>query len=178
MIVCHVCGRTARWAGRADLCNACRTRRYYKSKATARKAPATTTVPAGVRDCYLSEILPRVEDKARWQFRYRRDGDDLVAEAAAISWGLVCREVRLGRNPFAHAAGLIVMAIRQASVYRRFCGQDPVDDALSPRSRVGVEDYFGRDLDGNLYERFGVWHDPTEVLDAGGVSVETLLELY
>jgi hypothetical protein len=174
--VCHVCGKAARWTGNGDLCGACRARRNYKPKP--RRELPRVTVPGEVKERYLDEILPVVEDKARWQFRHRLDHDDLVSEAMAISWGLLCREVRLGRDPFAHAMGLIVMAIRQASVYRRFCGQDPVDDALSPRATVSVEGYFGRDLDGNLYEKFGVWHDPTEVLDGGDMSAQTLLELY
>jgi hypothetical protein len=174
--VCHVCGKAARWTGNGDLCGACRARRHYKPKP--RKELPRVTVPDDVRDRFLREVLPRVIDKADWRFRHCRDGEDLVGEAMAVSWGLLCREVRLGRNPFAHAAGLIVMAIRHVSAYRRLCGRDPVDDALSPRATVGVETYFGRDLNGNLYEKYGIWHDPTEVLDAGSMSAETLLELY
>jgi hypothetical protein len=175
-IVCHVCGRTARYIGCGTLCKACKERRYYKPKP--RKELPRVTVPDEVKERYLDEILPVVEDKARWQFRHRLDRDDLVAEAMAISWGLLCREVRLGRDPFAHAMGLVVMSLRQANHYRRFCGRDPVDDALSPRANVGVEEFFGRDLNGNVYEKYGIWHDPSEVLDGGDMSVETLLELY
>jgi hypothetical protein len=175
-ITCGVCGLVKKYCGSGDLCSACKQRRYYKPKAPRESAVKAVTVSDEDRTRFAEEVLPVVQRHAGWKFRHRRDDDDLVAEAMAVAWGLFLRELRLGRDPFGHAAGLVVMACRQASCYRRLCGTDPVDDALSPRSRVGVVEYFGREPDGSVFERFGVEHDPTVMLEAG-MSPQELLDL-
>jgi hypothetical protein len=175
MIICSVCSRKVRYSCGA-VCSACKQRRAYRPKAPKASAVTAVAVSESDRTRFVEEVLPVVRRHAGWKFRHRRDDDDLVAEAMAVAWGLFLRELRLGRNPFAHAAGLVVMACRQASCYRRLCGRDPVDDALSPRAKVGVIEYFGREPGGEVFERFGVEHDPTVMLEAG-MSPQELLDL-
>jgi hypothetical protein len=175
VITCSVCGRVARYHGGA-VCSACKQRRSYQPKAPKASKVKAVVISDEDRERFEEELLPAVQRHAGWRFRHRRDCEDLVQEAQCVSWGLLLREVRLGRQPFAHAAGLVVMACRMASSYRRLCGVEPIDDVLSPRSRLGVEEYFGTDDDGEVLERFGVAHDWTVAVDAG-MDPKSLLDL-
>jgi hypothetical protein len=174
MITCHVCGRKAKFVGYLDQCSACYHRRTYVPRP--RKELPKVVMTDEVRDRFTREILPKVRSSAGWKYRHRRDCEDLVAEAVAMAWARMCREVRLGRDPFAHVNAVIVTSVRYV-VRDRLCGEDRVNDVLSPRAKVGLEEIFGEDVDGNLLEKFGVPHDWTWVLDSGGMSASELAEL-
>jgi hypothetical protein len=158
------------------VCSACKQRRVYRPKAPRPSKVKAVVISDEDRERFVAEIIPAVQRHAGWRFRHRRDADDLVQEAQAIAWGLLLREVRLGREPFGHAAGMVIMATRMASCYRRLTGVEPVDDCLSARSRRGVEEYFHTTEDGEVLERFAVEHDWTVALDAG-MSPQELLGL-
>jgi hypothetical protein len=175
-IVCSVCGQVKRYHGGA-VCSACKQRRCYRPATPKRESKVKAVVISDEdRTRFVELVLPAVQRHAGWKFRHRHDCEDLVQEAQCVAWGLLLREVRLGRQALGHAPALVVMAARMASSYRRLTGVEPIDDVLSPRSRVGVCEYFHTADDGEVLERYGIANDPTWCV-ASGMDPKALLDL-
>ena len=80
-------------------------------------------------------VLPRIETHARIYFRHLRcpnQREEAVAECLALAWWWFIRLVRRGKNPEAFISVLADFAARAVSSGRRLCGQEKVNEVLSP----------------------------------------------
>jgi hypothetical protein len=80
-------------------------------------------------------LLPRIETHARIYFRhlkYPHQREEALAECLALCWWWFIRLVRRGKNPEAFITVLADFAARAVSSGRRLCGQEKVNEVLSP----------------------------------------------
>jgi hypothetical protein len=80
-------------------------------------------------------VLPRIETHARIYFRHLKclhQRDEALAECLALAWWWFIRLVRRGKNPEAFISVLADFAARAVSSGRRLCGQEKVNEVLSP----------------------------------------------
>jgi hypothetical protein len=80
-------------------------------------------------------ILPRIETHARIYFRHLKSPhqrDEALAEYLALAWWWFIRLVRRGKNPEDFITVLADFAARAVASGRRLCGQEKVNEVLSP----------------------------------------------
>ena len=80
-------------------------------------------------------VLPRIEAHARFYFRrlkYPHQREEALAECVALAWWWFVRLVRRGKNPEDFISILADFAARAVSSGRRLCGQEKVNEVLSP----------------------------------------------
>jgi hypothetical protein len=80
-------------------------------------------------------VLPRIETHARIYFRHLKcphQREEAVAECLALAWVWFIRLVRRGKNPEAFITVLADFAARAVSSGRGLCGQEKVNEVLSP----------------------------------------------
>jgi hypothetical protein len=80
-------------------------------------------------------VLPRIEAHARFYFRrlkYPHQREEALAECVALAWWWFVRLVRRGKNPEDFISILADFAARAVSSGRCLCGQEKVNEVLSP----------------------------------------------
>lgn len=83
-------------------------------------------------------ILPKIENHARYTFRYIRcyhAREDAIAETVALCWLWYRRLVDQANDPARFPSVLASYATRQVKSGRRLCGQESARDALSPAAQ-------------------------------------------
>jgi hypothetical protein len=97
-------------------------------------AVSLTSTLAQLQARFLA-VMPRIEMHARIYFRHLKcphQRDEALAECLALAWVWFIRLVRRGKNPEAFISVLAGFAARAVSSGRRLCGQEKVNEVLSP----------------------------------------------
>jgi hypothetical protein len=104
-------------------------------------------------------ILPRIELHGRCFFRHKKGDkrDEAVAEMVALAWKSFVNCVRNGKDPTQWPTALACYAVRAVHNGRRLCGQERINDVLSPRAQRGhnftvVSLPEGGSLNGNVFD--------------------------
>jgi hypothetical protein len=98
-------------------------------------AAATLTPTLARLQTRFLAVMPRIETHARISFRHLKcphQREEAVAECLALTWAWFVRLVRRGKNPEAFISVLADFAARAVSSGRRLCGQEKVNEVLSP----------------------------------------------
>jgi hypothetical protein len=133
------------------------------------------TTPAQSQDelhaAFLT-ILPRIELHGRCFFRHKK-GDkrgEAIAEMVALAWRSFVNCVRNGKDPTQWPTALACYAARAVHNGRRLCGQERINDVLSPRAQqqhnftvVSLPE--GSSLHGNVFDEALIDNTQTPVPD-------------
>ena len=100
-------------------------------------ATAVASLPLSVAQLQTRflAVMPRIETHARIYFRHLKcphQREEAVAECLALAWWWFVRLVRRGKTPEAFITVLADFAARAVSSGRRLCGQEKVNEVLSP----------------------------------------------
>jgi hypothetical protein len=121
------------------------------------------------REAFVGLVLWPVIRRARRLFHRHPQKEDLVQEAVALAWKKYVQDSGRGLDPVANPAGIVWEATAKARGGVRVAGS--VGRAVPTRPLVT------HDKDGEEIDDFGVEHDPTWVLDSGGMEARDLLDL-
>jgi hypothetical protein len=120
-------------------------------------------------EAFVGLVLWPVIRRARRLFHRHPQKEDLVQEAVALAWKKYVQDRGRGLDPAANPAGIVWEATAKARGGVRVAGS--VGRAV-PTQPLVTHDKYGEEIDD-----FGVEHDPTWVLDSGGMDTRDLIDL-
>ena len=97
--------------------------------------PFSSSTLAHLQASFLAIVLPRVLSHGRVSFRHLKCRDrreDAIQEMIALTWRWHLRLAEKGRDATCFPTALASYAARAVKSGRRLCGQERVNDVLSP----------------------------------------------
>jgi hypothetical protein len=117
-------------------------------------------------------ILPRIELHGRCFFRHKKSDkrDEAIAEMVALAWRSFVNCARNGKDATTFPMALARFAAQAVHNGRRLCGQERINDVLSPRAQrehdftvVSLPE--GSSLNGNIFDEALIDNTRTPVDD-------------